>query len=209
MALRAAHGAAARGGRLRVVEVSPVDELPEGVPAAARQARAGVRRDAQGRLADRESARELGRRGGYAKAGKTALGSRLAIGPVDAGWAPYQRAAESFARELLRDLARLVGGGQVGPGPSSIALSAAWQTAASRRAFAEGRAVEGSRFADQARQSVIAARELAALDGQARAAAEQQDRMREALAARRPPAAMTVGGGDDDDQEDDDDGDDE
>ncbi len=203
MGLRAAHGNAARGGRLRVVEVRPVDELPAGVPAAASEQRAAVRRDAQGRLADRESARELGRRGGYAKAGKTALGSRLAIGPVDAVWAPYQRAAESFARELLRDLARLVGGGQVGPGPSSIALSAAWQTAASRRAFAEGRAAEGSRFADQARQSVIAARELAALDGQARQAAEQQDRMREALAARRPPAAMTVG---DDGEDGDDDG---
>lgn len=203
MGLRAAHGNAARGGRLRVVEVRPVDELPAGVPAAASEQRAAVRRDAQGRLADRESARELGRRGGYAKAGKTALGSRLAIGPVDAGWTPYRHAAESFARELLRDLARLVGGGQVGPGPSSIALSAAWQTAASRRAFAEGRAAEGSRFADQARQSVIAARELAALDGQARAAAEQQDRMREALAARRPPAAMTVG---DDGEDGDDDG---
>ncbi|MBK8996095.1 MAG: hypothetical protein IPM35_10155 [Myxococcales bacterium] len=202
MGLRAAHGNAARGGRLRVVEVSPVDELPAGVPAAASEQRAAVRRDAQGRLADRESARELGRRGGYAKAGKTALGSRLAIGPVDAGWAPYRRAAESFARELLRDLARLVGGGQVGPGPSSIALSAAWQTAASRRAFAEGRPVEGSRFADQARQSVIAARELAALDGQARRAAEQHDRMREALAPR-PSAAMAVGEDDGEDGDED------
>jgi len=71
-----------RGAMLVHVEPPRPDELPAGVAALHPSASADIKRDALGRLADAESARELGARGGAASAGKTRLARRNALGAV-------------------------------------------------------------------------------------------------------------------------------
>lgn len=162
-----------RGANPVHIEVARPDELPAGVAALCPSATTVIKRDALGRLADVESARELGARGGAAKAGKTRLARRNALGEVfaDPRFEPYAKAAGNFARAHVAELARSVGGGTCGNAPSSVVRSAALQLAASRFAFEVlGDLQLGSRLANDSRQNLLAAHELCAREAAARPA---------------------------------------
>jgi hypothetical protein len=168
MSLRTGHG---KGKGSPRIEVLPANELPAGVAVTERNPGAAVRRDAQGRLADAQSARELGRKGGLAKAGQTRLGSSLALGGAfaDPRFEPYAKAAKAFRCAQVHRLATTVGGGECGPAPASMVASAALQLAASRFAFEVlGDMQLGSRLANDSRQNLLGAHELAAKEAQAR-----------------------------------------
>jgi hypothetical protein len=89
-------------------------------------------------------------------------------------FAPYRAAADEFVAHHLESLARQAGG-EVGPGPSTMVASAALQLAASRWAFDKGGASGdaallklGSSFANDSRQNLLAAYELATREAQTR-----------------------------------------
>jgi hypothetical protein len=170
MTLRSGHGAGAGVPR---VEVLPADELPAGVPAAARAVSPSDRGEA-GRFARGNS---LAVHGGRARAGKTRLADRMGLRrlPDGAAFAPYKRAAVPFRRAQCAQLAASVGGGFCGPGPSSLVASAALQLAWSRYlsdvAAETGdadTALQASRLADASRQNLLAAHELCAREAAAR-----------------------------------------
>lgn len=166
--VRNGHG---NGAGVPRIECPPVDELPVGV-ASPKPAPEAMPRPPY--AAGSAEAREAGRRGGAAKAGTTALGSRLGLAATfaDGTFEPYRAAADNFARLHIRLLAESVGNGECGPAPSSIVQSAALQLAASRWAFeVKGDAVLGSRLANDSRQNLLAAHSLAALEGEIRAKA--------------------------------------
>lgn len=168
MTLRSGHGTGAGVPR---IEVLPVDELPAGVAVKERHPGAAIERDSQGRLADTQSARELGRKGGLAKAGQTRLGSALALGGAfsDPRFEPYAKSAKAFRRAQVHRLAITVGGGECGPAPASMVASAALQLAGSRFAFEVlGDMQLGSRLANDSRQNLLGAHELCAKEALAR-----------------------------------------
>lgn len=189
MTLRTGHGNGAGAPR---VEVLPVDELPAGLAAPSgpsepvrAAALSAVKRTSGGTVADAESARNLGRLGGLAKAEKVrklALLETLGLQSLPDELAPYVVAAEEFATAEVERLARTVGGGICGAAPASLVQSAALQLAASRAAFAAGDATQGSRLANDSRQNLLAAHELAAREAKARPQAEDS----EWLAALQP-----------------------
>ncbi|HMA97095.1 MAG TPA: hypothetical protein VKP30_30635 [Polyangiaceae bacterium] len=164
MALRTGHGTGAGVPR---VEVLPVDELPEGTPAPA---------GADSRLAATERGKfTAGNRrsvlGGKATAGQCRLAKRLHLGESfsDPRFTYYARSAKVWRNAQLRQLSATVGGGFVGPGPSSVIASAALQLAASRFAFEVlGDLVLGSKLANDSRQNLLAAHELTAKEAAAR-----------------------------------------
>lgn len=108
---------------------------------------------------------------------------------------PYVEAAEDWLVEHMTELAAQ-SGGNVGPGPASIAATAAMQLAASRFLFDLG-VREGdpdalkraSSLGNDSRQNLLAAYELAAREARARddgggELAERQAAFQRALAAR-------------------------
>lgn len=162
MSLRSGHGT---GRGTPHVEVLPADELPVGVPDPSREAGSDVKRNEAGHPADAEAARELGRRGGKARAGKSRLAERLGLGDTfdDPRFAPYARSAKAFRKAQTAQLTRDVGGGFCGADASSIVASAALQLAGSRFAFEVlGDLTLGSKLADASRQNLLAAHELVA-----------------------------------------------
>jgi hypothetical protein len=194
MALRNGHG---RGAGEPRIEVLPPDELPapvaspSGPPAVSRAAPCGpIERRQHGYVADRQSAKALGLRGLQARAKKKAdeaaaaeaaaqnalLLTALGLAKVAEGseFAPYRAAGDEFVRHHLGALAAQ-GGGEVGPGPSSIVASAGLQLAASRfvsdRAAATGDPAlfkQASQLANDSRQNLLAAYELAVREAAAR-----------------------------------------
>ena len=175
MALRSGHGTGAGVPR---VEVLPPDELPAGVPAPLADDVTPVRRRQDGKIADAESAKALGRRGGEAKARRVRLVDSLGLKKIAdaATFKPYRDAAEEFVSHHLGELAKS-SGGLVGPGPSTMVASAGLQLAASRWAFDRGAAENdaafiklGSALANDSRQNLLAAYELAVREATARAA---------------------------------------
>jgi hypothetical protein len=93
----------------------------------------------------------------------------------ETSFGPYRAAAEEFTKHHLSELAK-VAGGSVGPGPSTMVASAALQLAASRWAFDKGaedndpRLLKlGSTLANDSRQNLLAAYELAVREAKARA----------------------------------------
>ncbi len=188
MALRKAHGTAAEHGAIAVVETSPADELPVGVPAE--PVRPGVDYDpATGRFLPGNAAAE---RGGRALAARTRFAARLAdqLGLVEVGeeLAPYIEPAREYAAAQLAYLAEAVGGGVVGPGPASIVQSAALALAASRYLYAEGSKngdpkliVQSAALADKHRMALHSAHELCAREAKARAATGFDPKRLEAL----------------------------
>lgn len=176
MALRNGHGAGAGVPR---IEVPPPDELLPPVPAPLPRESGPVRRRQDGKLADAASARELGRRGGLARARRSRMADALGLATVveDTAFAPYRRAADEFHRHHLQALAQQAGG-VCGDAPASMVASAALQLAASRFLFDQG-AVSGdsatlktaSQLANDSRQNLLAAYELAVREAKARAEA--------------------------------------
>jgi hypothetical protein len=170
--LRSPHGAGAAAGSGPRIEVAPVDELPAFVPAGDLPVEAGdpsrPDRGADGRFARGNSE---SRKGGKARAGSTRLGSRLALGEsfADPRFEPYAAAARAFRDAQVARLARDVGGGECGPGPSSMVASAALQLAGARFAFEVlGDLTLGSRLSNDCRQNLLAAFELCAREAKAR-----------------------------------------
>jgi hypothetical protein len=113
--------------------------------------------------------------GGKSRAGQTRLATRLGLTALaaDPAFRPYKGAAESFRRAQVARLAATCGGGECGPAPSSIVASAALQLAASRYLFdhAKGDAPTlalASRLANDSRQNLLAAFELAAREAEAK-----------------------------------------
>lgn len=180
MTLRNGHGNGAGQPR---VEVLPADELPAGVPAPSGNVDSGaaaallsVERTPGGQVATREAARVLGQRGGRARAEREkrlaetpmlarGLGLRAVSAP---DLLPYLNDAAELAEHECARLARVVGGGECGTGPSLIVSNAALEVAGSRYAFARGDIVTGARLADAARQNLLAAFELCAREAKAR-----------------------------------------
>jgi hypothetical protein len=165
MTLRSGHG---RGAGVPRIEVLPPDELPRGVQAPALVERR-TERDADGTF--RPGARTAQSAGGSSSREMTSLARRLALGDTfsDPRFEPYARAARAFRRAQVTAMARSVGGGHCGPAPASVIASAALQLAGSRFAFEVlGDMVLGSRLANDSRQNLLAAHELAAREAASR-----------------------------------------
>ena len=171
MTLRKGHGNGAGQPR---IEVLPADELPDpqagtAVPLARRQ---------DGRIADSAAARELGAMGGARKAARARLVTAMGLEKLAEGcdFIPYRDAADVFVRAHLAALAAQAGG-EVGVGPASIVASAGLQLAASRYLAARGAASgdakllgQASGLANDSRQNLLAAYELAQREAAARRA---------------------------------------
>lgn len=196
MTLRKRHGRAAAFGVGAVVEVMPPDEQADPLPRPLAVADVPLvfRRD--GKIGDVATAKELGRRGGHAKAQRSRLVAGLGLAELagDAAFRPYQVAGDEWVDRHLQELAN-VAGGRVGPGPASIVQSAGIQLAASRfLADQAARSGDGATFArasslsNDSRQNLLAAYELAIREGKARAAAaspaDLERAMREAAKPR-------------------------
>jgi hypothetical protein len=170
MALRSGHGTGASSPR---VDVLPADELPAGRPASARPGSPTDRGEA-GRFVPGNS---LASAGGIATRGRSRLTARLGLAtlPDGAAFAPYRRAAATFRRVQCSELARTVGGGVCGPGPSSVvasaALALAWSRYLSDEAARTGDAelaMRSARLGETSRQHLMAAHELCAREAEAR-----------------------------------------
>ncbi len=166
--LRRAHGTG-RNALVRV-ETAPADEAPDPVPGPPASPRGQGGRFLAGHAAQEASS------GGKARAGQARLAASLGIGAMadDEAFAPYRRQAEAFRRHHVRELAALAGG-HCGSGPSSMVASAALALGASRFIYdqaARGADVDGfakaARLADQSRQALLTAYELAVREAQAR-----------------------------------------
>lgn len=190
MSLRTGHGTGAGQPR---IEVLPADELPAGVPAplAAPLAERSHERRSDGTFAP--GSRTAQSAGGRASRGRTRLADRLCLAavPDDAVFRRYRAAAASFRRVQCAELARTVGGGVCGPGPSSIvassALALAWSRYLSDLAATTGDpelAIRAARLGETARQHLLAAHELCAREAQARAAHAPVDDPHRRLAAQ-------------------------
>jgi hypothetical protein len=177
MALRSGHGNGKGSPR---IEVRPADELPP--PLADREAVLSVplafRPD--GKIGDTATARVLGSRGGKANARKVRLIDSLGLSTLaaESTFTPYRGAAEEFVKHHLSELARMAGG-SVGSGPSTFVASAGLQLAGSRWAFDQGGASGdatliklGSTLANDSRQNILAAYELATREAKARVEAK-------------------------------------
>ncbi len=167
--LRAGHG---NGKGEPRIELPPADELAAPIPAAP----APLKRHQDGRIADRETAKALGRKGGFARAHKARLVAGLGLGELaaDAAFRPFQLAAEEFMKQHVATLA-MQAGGECGPAPSTMIASAALQLAASRFLFERGATTgevstlkAASSLADASRQNLLAAYELATREASAR-----------------------------------------
>jgi hypothetical protein len=198
MALRAGHG---RGKGVPRIEVLPADELPAGVAAPSRLE---APRDEAGRLLPGPGTTALASKGGAAAAESRQLAKLLGLWEPPEGheYAPYARLAREWRDAHTKQLAATVGGGEVGPGPASIVATAALQLAASRWlsdiGAKDGDAkalLDGSRLANDSRQNLLAAHELAAKEAMARLDDEKDDlaarqrAFQKALAARQKGSA--------------------
>lgn len=172
--LRTGHGAGKGTPHIEFAR----DELSAPVPPAVEPRPLAFRPD--GTIADSHTARELGRRGGQASARRVRLVDSLGLSHIanDSAFGPYRAGAEQFVAHHLGELARLAGG-KVGSAPSTMASSAALQLAASRFCFDAGAACGdvalmklGSQLANDSRQNLLAAYELAVREAQARPAHE-------------------------------------
>lgn len=181
MALRTAHGKAADLGALVVVETTPADELPVGVPAPARP---DADRTDQGKFAPGPGTAALASEGGKARVEAEKFRRLLGLVELPEGhtYTDYLRLARELRDDHAGDLAAHVGGGRLSPGVSSIISSAALALAASRFLYDKGAElgspkllVQAARLADQSRTSLLTAHELAAKEAVARRDSEGSD----------------------------------
>jgi hypothetical protein len=144
-------------------------------------------RDGKGRF--RPGARTAQSAGGTTGRDLTRLARRLTLGATlaDPRFEPFAKAATAFRKQHVTTLARNVGGGHCGTGPSSMVASAALQLAASRFAFEVlGDFQLGSRLANDSRQNLLAAHELCAKEATARPKRSAAGAIRDSLNGRRP-----------------------
>lgn len=212
MALRRGHGTGA-SSPLRV-EVPPPDELTNADVAAPAAAIHGpVPRRPDGKVDGKEAARELGRRGGLARAarraraeafaGKLRLAADLPMFEPSAHALPFSEEAEAFFQAKVAELAN-DSDGQVSSGVASIVRSAAWQTYSGRLLmelatsrnflFVKGREarpevnatlmLQASRLFESGRQSLLAAHHVQQLEAKARLRALVQKNPEQAATAQ-------------------------
>jgi|SRR5580658_9162984 hypothetical protein len=167
------------------VELGGFEEAVRGVPQEPEQAEGTGERRTDGTFAP--GASTVQSQGGRALKETTRLARKLGLlaADPDVKFAPYLKAAKDFRRTHTTALARNVGGGTCGPGPSSIVATAALQLAASRFLFdlaAKRPALkifaEASRLADASRQSLLAAHSLCAMEAQSRPRENGLERLR-------------------------------
>ena len=182
MALRKGHG---KGAGMPRIEVLPVDELPEGVPAPGGPQ---PNRDSSGRFLPGPGTSAIARKGAYAAHEARQLAQLLGLKPLpeDHPHTSYARLAKEWRDDHMAELAATVGGGEVGPGPASVVSTAALQLAASRYLFDLGAErgnakmlLEASRLGDASRQNLLAAHELVALEAKARHESEGDELARQ------------------------------
>lgn len=171
MGIRAAHGNGASA--LIRVETLPVDELPEGVKGPALEDERPAERRANGQFVKGSTTAQ--RKGGNAKRGKVHL-TKVTTKETPPEFEPYKRQAAAYRAVHCRELARNVGGGTCGPGPSAIvassALMLAWSRYLSDEAAKTGSIdmiTKSATLADKARQGLLTAHELCAREAMARA----------------------------------------
>lgn len=173
VSLRTGHG---KGAGSPHIEVMPPDELP--FPVTNGQSVAiepTLDRDSHGHFSS-EGARLAGQRSGATRRKAIRLIDSLGLSRIaaDNTFTPYRDAAEEFVEHHRGALAAQAGG-QLGPAPSTMVASAGLQLAASRWAFDQGAAKNdatliklGSSLANDSRQNLLAAYELAVREAQAR-----------------------------------------
>lgn len=161
MTLRKGHG---NGSGAPRIEVLPPDELPAPVPDTS----VPLARRPDGTIADSETAKALGARGGAAKAQRKKLlqGMGLANLSDDNAFKPYFNAAQAWLDATTGIYAAMCGGA-LGPGPSALLGNAAIALAMSRyltdKAFEsadESHARQATRYWDAMKQQKLAAYEL-------------------------------------------------
>lgn len=184
--IRTGHG---NGGGVPRVEISPYDEISFPIAGELAVLAAPVNRHQNGQIADRESAKALGRKGGLAKANRVRLVDNLGLSTLaeDAAFTPYRRAAEAFVAHHLTELAQLAGG-SVGSAASTMVSTAALQLASSRYCFDLGAKTgdvlllkTGSSLGNDSRQNLLAAYELAVRESSAKPKIDALDEIRKAL----------------------------
>ena len=150
-------------------------KLPDGVPVAACPVPPALR-DAKGRFTPGNA---LAAVGGRARGNALKLARLLGFVDIPEGHAfhRYHRLAKEWRADHAAELAATVGGGRLGPGPSSVIATAALQLAASRYLFDLGAESgnaklleQASKLADASRQNILAGHELAAKEAKARQA---------------------------------------
>src|ERR1039458_552044 len=104
MSLRKGHGTGAGQPR---IEILPADELPAPVPGTPEP----LNRRQNGTIADSETAKRLGARGGHAKGLSIRLVDSLGLAKLsgDARFHPYRVAAEDFVKAHLLKIAAHAG----------------------------------------------------------------------------------------------------
>ncbi|MEI9940504.1 MAG: hypothetical protein WDO69_25090 [Pseudomonadota bacterium] len=175
--IRSGHGT---GAGTPHVEVQPLSEQAVGVPAAAGPAKPlepEGGRSSNGRIADRELATELARRGGLARAAKAAqlralIGLGL-LGALPEVLRPYLDAANEFADAEVERLARECGGGVCPQNAAALVQQAALAMAGSRAAYAQGDLATGAKLGVEVRQNLLGARELTVLEAKSRPTARR------------------------------------
>lgn len=175
MTLRKGHGSGKNA--LVRVEVLPADEQPAGVPALP----VHIERRSDGTVADKASAKALGRKGGLRRAENARMLAGLGVKkpPKSSPLAPYFAEAERALRAQIEALA-LQAGGHVGPDAASALSTAVMQKAVECWLYDAG-AQQGDldlfkqarAFGDASRQNMLGARELAVRGAEARRDAER------------------------------------
>lgn len=175
--LRGRHGNSREYGIGPVVEVTPIDEQAPGIPAQPPES-AGPERRADGTFAPGN--RRAAAKGGRAK-GRTAKLARMVrewLGPMPLEQnheiRPFVDRGAAFLSRQLGHLSEAVGGGAVPADAEAVALVAArqhvaheWLTAKGIRECDPALLAQASRLGSEARQNLIAARELAVKHTQA------------------------------------------
>lgn len=184
-----------------MLEALPVDALPEGVPAGAADMPAPDR-GTGGRF---QPGNASAARGGHGKAGRSRLASSLGLAgrlPDAHAFRSYRASGEALRRATGASLASTIGGGVVGPLPSTLVASGALTLAWSRYFFDSAAAELGSGDPSKAPALVALAAKLSEASSRLfREAWEYTAREAEAARARpnQDPLARWARPGDGDD----------
>ena len=167
-----------------VHENQPFDELRRPDPTA--EPDGPVNRRPDGTVADKDAARELGRRGGRAFALRMRILRSLGLVALasDHAFYPYETAGQDFANAGVASLAKMFDG-VCGEGPASIVKTAGMQLAISRFFFDVGKLDGDAKLLGQAsslgndsRTSMGAAYELQSREAEARKKSGGKDGLR-------------------------------
>lgn len=157
------------------IETLQADEQSAGVPApgaSVASLQAPTLKRSTGRITDSQTAAELGRRGGLARAAKAkqlrALSGLGLLGATPESLKPFLEAANQFAAAEVERLARECGAGVCPQNAAALVQSAALAMAGSREAYSRGDTTTGSRLGVEVRQNLLGARELTVLEARGR-----------------------------------------